>query len=164
MSYHDTSYQIHYKLIEYNGAYKPGQLMLCFVSNSDPSYVALDISDIKTSLEIAIFSIFIGCLLMVSGLVSSIFYYVAHKFFKRKEEVKDIAPMIKFTGVLELGSARRGIEVECCVCKMARPSTMLEPCKHECLCEDCCKGVIVKYGNCPICRTVISKVYITSSV
>lgn len=41
---------------------------------------------------------------------------------------------------------------ECIVCMSDKANTMVKPCKHLCLCQECSKVIKDKTNACPICR------------
>jgi hypothetical protein len=46
----------------------------------------------------------------------------------------------------------------CVICMEKEKSVLLNPCKHICLCGECCTAVISAENNCPVCRTLITDV------
>jgi len=42
---------------------------------------------------------------------------------------------------------------KCVICYENPKTTMIEPCRHYCLCEECAKKVS---NECPVCRTIIT--------
>jgi hypothetical protein len=49
-------------------------------------------------------------------------------------------------------------EEECVICKTFKANQQLFPCKHVVYCKRCVKKTIQKFGACPICRAVITKI------
>ncbi|EGR33653.1 ring zinc finger protein, putative [Ichthyophthirius multifiliis] len=47
------------------------------------------------------------------------------------------------------------VEIEkeqCSICLSSNINTVILPCRHMCLCYDCCKDLKAKTNKCPICR------------
>ena len=49
--------------------------------------------------------------------------------------------------------SEKGEESTCIICLDALKDTLLQPCRHLCVCEGCAKALKV----CPVCRAKISK-------
>ena len=48
-----------------------------------------------------------------------------------------------------------GQSEECLVCLSEKKNTLIMPCGHFCICEDCGQGLIKAKHTCPICRNFI---------
>ena len=40
----------------------------------------------------------------------------------------------------------------CVICLNAEPTHLLAPCGHQCVCAACCKMVLARTRQCPVCR------------
>lgn len=47
-------------------------------------------------------------------------------------------------------------EAECLICLTVAKDTLIMPCAHLCVCEDCGKQLVKAKHTCPICRGNIS--------
>ena len=47
-------------------------------------------------------------------------------------------------------------ETECLICLTVAKDTLIMPCAHLCVCEDCGKQLVKAKHTCPICRGNIS--------
>ena len=47
-------------------------------------------------------------------------------------------------------------EAECLICLTVSKDTLIMPCAHLCVCEDCGKQLVKAKHTCPICRGNIS--------
>ncbi|XP_034255412.1 uncharacterized protein LOC117653687 [Thrips palmi] len=55
---------------------------------------------------------------------------------------------------------RKPIEPEdhlCVVCQDSERCTIILPCRHVCLCYDCCAAIKRTHGRCPICRHIVRR-------
>mmetsp|Transcript_18260 Transcript_18260/g.55060 ORF Transcript_18260/g.55060 Transcript_18260/m.55060 type:complete len:818 (-) Transcript_18260:1605-4058(-) len=54
-------------------------------------------------------------------------------------------------------AARRSLRA-CLVCMRKPRATRFAPCGHASCCSGCARRIVVEYGQCPICRTVVTSV------
>lgn len=47
-------------------------------------------------------------------------------------------------------------DAECLICLSVKKDTLIMPCGHYCVCEDCGKELVKAKHTCPICRGNIS--------
>ncbi|KAK3921242.1 E3 ubiquitin-protein ligase RNF26 [Frankliniella fusca] len=45
----------------------------------------------------------------------------------------------------------------CVVCQDSEKCTIILPCRHVCLCYECCSTIKRTHGKCPICRHVVRR-------
>lgn len=60
-------------------------------------------------------------------------------------------------GINESGVSGSEATKECVICYTDAPDCIIMPCKHMCLCLECCKTMRSKAEKCPICRGPIEE-------
>ena len=79
--------------------------------------------------------------------------WVTDETLKVQSQIKIFAPYVEEEPSKEdLDNRNRAMsEKKCVICMDAKINAVCVPCGHRCLCEGCIE-IILKQGNCPICR------------
>ena len=84
---------------------------------------------------------------------SEIKVFMTRRIMLNGEEFIELRPAFGLKNTPLFG---QNSEEKCIICITNSPTTMIEPCQHVCLCNDCAADITIKTTQCPVCRGVIN--------
>lgn len=143
-----------FDLVSTHGAVIENTKVSCWTRPSQPYSILLDQDDLNTRRNIYIGVMSLGVVMGILSIAIFIACYIVNWCLHGRDDVKQLPRVYGSQGDICIAEIKN-VECECCVCKEGKPTTILMPCKHVCLCSNCCSEILVKIGKCPLCRTFI---------